>query len=49
MKWSANPTVHVVYSNPQAEFDVTYHENHLNVDWNFQRDNLHGMHGLMGK
>jgi len=45
-KQSSNPTVHVTYSNPQAEFDVTYHENHLNTDWNFQIDNHFEMHGL---
>ena len=48
-KQSGNPTVRVVYSKPRADFDVTFHENHLNVDWNFQSDNLLRMHGLMGK
>ena len=48
-KQSGNPTVHVVYEQPQAEFDVTYHSTHLNVDWKFQTDNLPGVHGLMGK
>ena len=47
-KQSGNPTVHVVYSKPRADFDVTFHENHLNVDWNFQIDSLFEMHGLMG-
>ena len=48
-KQSGNPTVHVVYSKPRADFDVTFHDNHLNVDWNFQIDRLPGIHGLMGK
>ena len=49
MKEAGNPTVHVMYEQPRAEFDVTYHESHLNVDWNFQSDNLPEIHGLMGK
>ena len=44
-----NPTVHVEYFKPHARFDVTFHYNHLNVDWDFQYDNLPEMHGLMGK
>ena len=36
-KQSGNPIVHIIYSKPQADFDVAYHQNHLNmhVDWNF--------------
>ena len=48
-KQTGNPTVHVEYIKPQAHFDVTFHQNHLNVDWNFQYDNLPEIHGLMGK
>ena len=49
MKQTGNPAVHVQYIKPQAHFDVSFHQNHLNVDWNFQYDNLPEMHGLMGK
>ena len=49
MKPAGNPTVHVTYKHPQANFDVTFHKSHLNVDWKFQSDNLIRMHGLMGK
>ena len=48
-KQIGNPTVHVEYIKPHARFDVTFHQNHLNVDWNFQYDNLPEIHGLMGK
>jgi len=48
-KQSGNSTVHVVYEQPQAEIDVTYHSNHLNVDWKFQTDNLTGIYELMGE
>jgi len=49
MKPAGNPTVHVAYKDPLANFDVTFYKNHFNVDWKFQRYNLLGMHGLMGK
>ena len=48
-KEAGNPTILVSYQDPRANFDVTFHHNHLNVDWGFQRDNLPGMHGLIGK
>ena len=48
-KQTGNPTVHVSYTNPQADFDVNFHSNHLNVDWNLQYDEFPGLHGLMGK
>ena len=51
-KQSGNPTVHVTYSKQQADFDVTFHTNHLNVNWNFQYDDafeLPAMHGIIGK
>ena len=44
-----NPTVHVQYAKPYSHFDVSFHHNHLNVDWNFEYDNLPEVHGLMGK
>ena len=47
-KQHGNPILHVMYSKPRAKFDVTFHKNHLNVDWNIDYDELHGSHGLMG-
>ena len=49
-KQSGNPTVHVMYSK-QADFNVTFHTNHLNVNWNFQYNayELPAMHGIIGK
>ena len=49
MKKAGNPTVHVMYEKSRADFDVTFHKSHLNVDWNLPSDNLPGIHGLMGK
>ena len=46
---TGNPTVHVSYTNPQADFDVNFHSNHLNVDWNVKYDEFAEMHGLMGE
>ena len=48
-KQTGNPTVHVSYTNPQADFDVNFHSNHLNVDWNLQYDEFADLYGLMGK
>ena len=48
-KQAGNPAVHVEYYKPRSDFDVIFHHNHLNVDWNFHYDNLPEMHGLMGK
>ena len=48
-KQTGNPTVRVKYTKPSAQFDVSFHHNHLNVDWDFEYDNLPEMHGLMGK
>ena len=49
IKQIGNPTVHVEYFKPHARFVVNFHQNHLNVDWDFQYDNLPEIHGLMGK
>ena len=49
---SGNPTVQVTYSKQQADFDVTFHTNHLNVNWDFKYDDafeLPAMHGIIGK
>lgn len=44
-----DPTVHVVYRRPMAGFSVTFHRNHLDVDWHIHANNLTQSHGLMGK
>ena len=48
-KQTGNPTVHVSYTDPRADFDVSFHSNHLNVDWNLKYDEFADLHGLMGK
>ena len=48
-KQRGSPTVHVEYTRPYSHFDVSFHQNHLNVDWDFEYDNLPEIHGLMGK
>ncbi|XP_065894701.1 IgGFc-binding protein-like isoform X2 [Dysidea avara] len=48
-KQHGNPILHVMYSKPRAKFDVTFHKNHLNVDWSIDYDELHSSHGLMGQ
>ena len=35
---TGNPRVCVQYTNPRADFDVTFHSSHLNVDWNLKYD-----------
>ena len=32
-KQEGNPIVRVMYTKPNAKFDVTFYKNHLNVDW----------------
>ena len=41
-------TIHVMYDEPQASFDVTFFTDHLNVNWNLQDKELPESHGLMG-
>ena len=48
-KRAGNPTVHVTYTEPQADFDVNFHKNHLSIDWNLDYDNFSESEGLMGK
>lgn len=43
-----NPTVRVNYK-PLATFDVTFHSNHLDVDWKMQDVMIKNSHGLMGR
>jgi len=46
---SGNPTLHVIFDELQANFDIKFYKNHLNVDWKIQYDELPDIHGLMGK
>ena len=41
-------TIHVIYTKPQASFNVTFFNDHLNVNWNLQDKELPESHGLMG-
>jgi len=47
-KQVGNPTVHVIYAKPKAEFDVSFYKNHLDINWNIQYDELPELHGLIG-
>ena len=43
-----NPIVHVTYEKSLASFDVTFYNNHLNVDWDIVYENISESYGLMG-
>ena len=43
-----NPIVHVKYEKSLASFDVTFYDNHLNVDWDIVYENSSESYGLMG-
>ena len=45
----SDPTVRVVYRHPMAAFSVTFHSNHLDVNWHIHDDYITQSHGLMGK
>ena len=49
-KQAGNPTVHVKYDKPFANFDVTFYSNHLDVNWDLKYDRLSvpKIHGLIG-
>ena len=47
-KQAGNPTVHVKYSKPFASFNVTFHYDHLDVNWDVTYDSVTKIHGLMG-
>ena len=47
-KQAGNPTVHVKYDKPLANFDVTFYNNHLDVNWDLKYDSVSDIHGLMG-
>jgi len=46
---SRNPTLHIIFDELKANFDIKFYKNHLNVDWKIQYDELPDIHGLMGK
>ena len=46
---NGNSRVRVVYSKLSAIFDVTFHGNHLYIDWRVQKNLMENSHGLMGK
>ena len=48
-KQNGNSCVRVVYSKQLATFDVTFHSNHLDIDWRVQKNLMENSHGLMGK
>ena len=45
---AGNPTVTVFLTNPVASFDVTFHKDHLDVNWKMQTNEMDGSHGLLG-
>ena len=47
-KQTGNPVIHVIYRKLQAEFNVIFYHNLLNVDWSMNYDKLCDSHGLMG-
>ena len=47
-KQVGNPTVHVKYGRPFANFDVTFYRNHVDVIWNVAHEGVTKIHGLMG-
>jgi len=49
IKQVGNPVVRVIYTKPLASFDVTFHSNHLDVDWKIHDELIQNSHGLMGK
>jgi len=48
-KQAGNPTVTVFLTNPVASFDVTFHKDHIDVNWKMQADEMDGSHGLLGR
>ena len=47
-KQAGNPMVHVKYDKPFANFDVTFYNNHLDVNWDLNNDSVPKIHGLIG-
>lgn len=42
-------TIKVLHEELKAKFDVTFHSDHLDVDWKIQDKLIPHSHGLMGK
>ena len=42
------PRVKVVIKRSSARFDVTYHSDHLDVEWSIDDEMMHQAHGLVG-
>ena len=49
VKQNGNPRVRVIYGKKLAIFDVTFHGNHLDIDWLVQEKLMENSHGLMGE
>ena len=49
VKQNGNPSVNILLTNPKASFDVVFHQDHLDVNWKMQADEIDGSHGLLGK
>ena len=47
-KQKGHPTVEVHFTNPMAVFYVTFHQDHLDIDWKMQSDEIKNSHGLLG-
>ena len=47
-KQVGNPTVHVKYDSPVANFDVTFFHNHVDVNWDVAFEGAIKIHGLIG-
>ena len=48
VKQPGNPTIHVKYDKPFANFDVKFYYNHLDVNWDLKYDSVPKIHGLIG-
>ena len=48
MKQKGHPTVEIHFINPMAIFYVTFHHDHLDIDWKMQSDEIENSHGLLG-
>ena len=44
-----NPTIHVTYAKPLANFGVKFYKNHLDVNWDIIYENVSEIYGLMGE
>ena len=49
VKQNGNPSVNILSINPKASFDVVFYQDHLDVNWKMQADEIDGSHGLLGE